>query len=171
MKPQNADRLENKHKPAKPKKEKNTLEKLKKFTFVVYIQDLLLSPFTVQKHPEGCVWWRLGSREQLKPRSVVAEAEHSSLPRGTVRTQSCCPPCQQQAEQTGSIPVPVLTNAGCLSLWQPCLLCSARCAALGSALPSFLNPRATVTLNSQGPSCTVQPNDFLFTNRDASLFM
>lgn len=132
------------------KEGKNALEKLKSFMFAVYNQDLLLPPFTVQEHPEGSVWWPLGSTEKLKPGSVAAEAEHTSLPRGAARTQSCCPPCQQQAEQSGSIPADVLTNARPLPLAAlpagQCQICCT-CAALGSALPSFLNPRATVILN------------------------
>lgn len=38
---------------------------------------------------------------------------------GALGTQGCSPPCQQQMEQTGSIPVYVLTNAR-PALWQPC---------------------------------------------------
>lgn len=60
------------------KEGKNALEKLKSFMFVVYNQDLLLPPFTVQEHPEGSVWWPLGSTEKLKPGSVAAEAEHTA---------------------------------------------------------------------------------------------
>lgn len=78
--------------------------------------------------PRRVCWVEIGLPREAQGQISGSRGRAHLTASGAVGTQSCSPPCQQQMEQTGSIPVYVLTNAR-PALWQPCLLCSARCAA------------------------------------------
>lgn len=109
-----------------------TLEKLKSFMVVVHFQHpsrTLALPPPVHGHPQPgsnpkrvcLVEIGLHGENQAQVSSYRGRAHLTASggcedPRGgdpaSIRgTQSCCPPCQQQAEQTGSILVYASSNA------------------------------------------------------------